>query len=49
MGYDIKLRHINQCFISEMCYSSCFMNMINWVAYCWYIQNVQLGETHTYF
>lgn len=47
LGYAIKLRHINQCFISEKWYSSYFMNTINWVAYCWYIQNVQLGETHT--
>jgi len=34
LGYDIKIRHINQCFINEKHYSSCFMNMINWVAYC---------------
>lgn len=34
LGYAIKLRHINQYFISEKRYSSYFMNMINWVAYC---------------
>jgi hypothetical protein len=34
LGYGIKLRHIIKCFISEKRYSSYFMNMINWVAYC---------------
>ena len=51
LGYDIKIRYtrINQCFINEKHYSSCFINMVNWVACYWYIQNVQLGETHMYF